>query len=63
MKPQWSNTFIYWTRGVYYFRIFGFGLWLGRYSEWPALFSERYGYEKALRLSRDWRIKLLYPRP
>ena len=66
MKPQWSNTFISWNEldlGVYFFRIFGFGLWLGRYSKSPPLFSERYGYEKSWRISKDWRIRLLVPRP
>lgn len=63
MRPQWSNTFVHWYGGAFYFRIFGFGLHLSRYSAWPPLFSERYGYEKVLRISKDWRIRLLVPRP
>lgn len=62
MKIQPRNTFVEWNGGAFYFRIFGWGLWLGRYSTWPPLFSERYGYEKAWRIAKDWRIRLLEPR-
>ena len=62
MKIQWRNTFVQWNNGVYYFRVVGYGLYLPRYSLWPPLFSEREGYEKVWRLSKDWRVKLLVPR-
>lgn len=63
MTVQWRNTFFHVNRtGIVSFRVSGYGLWLGRYSTWPALFSERYGYEKVWRISVDWRIRVLVPR-
>lgn len=63
MRPQWSNTFVTWPEGAFYFRVFGFGLWFGSYEKWPPLFSERYGYERAFRLWPGWRMRVLCPKP
>src|ERR1043166_2039859 len=50
------------AKGIFYFRVLGYGLWFARYDEWPALFSERNGYLTTIPVPfTNWRIKLLAP--
>jgi len=58
MVRGWKNLFIGHTRGLFYFRVFGYGLWFASYSSMPAPFSERNGYVKVLRF-KNWRMKVL----
>ena len=49
-----------WKQAVGYFRIKGYGLWLGTHRRFPALFSERYGYVKAFHVG-DFCLRILKP--
>ena len=51
-------TFIIGPRTQLWLRIFGYGFSFGNE---PALFSERYGYRKCVRIF-GWRFELLSPR-
>lgn len=46
--------------GIGFFRFCGYGLWLGSYSVYPMLFSERNRHFKTLKIGR-WRLKVLTP--
>lgn len=56
-----SNRFFFVAeRGVVYFRIFGYGLWLATYRRLPALFSERNGLDGLVVLkTKNWRVRAL----
>lgn len=45
---------------VFWFRVFGRGLWFGRSALHPPLFSERYGHRKVWRVF-GWKIMVLTP--
>ncbi len=55
------NTFVVSKEGLYFFRVFGWGLWLADKREHRPLFSERNGYRKVLWLNKNWRVMLLRP--
>ena len=54
------NKFIIYRKsdGVFWFRVCGVGLHFIDRSKHSALFSERYGYTKVLRVG-DWAVKVL----
>ena len=56
-----DKTFVLVSRGVAYFRVWGYGLWLGSYTRHPKSFSERYGHVTVLVRLGDWRVKVLKP--
>lgn len=52
-----DNTFVVWTKGLFYFRIKGRGLWIAGYRSHRPLFSERNGYRIVLfRWTNWWRV-------
>lgn len=50
-----------WKATVVYFRIFGYGLWLGSHRRFPPLFSERYGRVRAFHF-KDYCLRVLTDR-
>ena len=44
--------------GIFWFRIFGYGITFKDTTKYALLFSERYGYTKSLRLGK-WYIRIL----
>lgn len=46
------------TRGLYWFRVFGVGLWFASYVHHEPLFSERNGRVRVWRFG-SWRVKVL----
>ena len=46
--------------GLFFFRIFGWGIWAASYAKHRPLFSERNGYERMFRIG-GWRMRLLRP--
>lgn len=47
-------------KGLVFFRLFGYGLWLGSDRFIPVVYSERNGYVRTLRIG-NWRLKALTP--
>ena len=64
METRW-----FWSRpfcgargdGIWWFRLFGWGIWAADVRSHPPLFSERYGYKRVLFVSKHWRIALVRP--
>lgn len=46
------------VKGLWWFRVFGFGLWAASFRQHPPLFSERDGSHRALSLG-SWQLRLL----
>lgn len=61
MKTKGTDWFwVRWGRREWYFRIFGYGLYLRDTREHPLVFSEREGHRKYLRVGL-WVLKVLTP--
>jgi hypothetical protein len=48
----------YFSEYIFWFRVWDYGL---VFTSTPMLFSERYGYRKALRITSKWRMLFLRP--
>jgi len=61
MKTKGTDWFwVRWGRREWYFRIFGYGLYLRDTREHPLVFSESEGHRKYLRVGL-WVLKVLTP--
>jgi len=49
---------MYYTKGMFWLRVFEIGLWFASYRVHPPLFSERNGFVHTLSLGK-WRVKAL----
>lgn len=55
-----KNTFFVLSNGLWFFRIFGYGLHWKNTDKHPLLFSQRNGYRKALTIG-NWCFTILRP--
>lgn len=53
-----SSFCVGYGKGLFYFRVFGVGLWFASYKHQPPLFSERNSITKTVKLG-PWRMKYL----
>lgn len=60
MARNKETSIDYW-RGIFCFRVRGWGLWFARYKDLRPFFSERNGYQKVWRIGNWARVVLLKP--
>lgn len=55
-----SRRVVYRAPGIFFFRVYGYGLWFASYETHRPLYSERNGVGTALRFG-GWRVRVLTP--